>query len=253
MIKRTVFVTAMLAISALVAVAQPSPEEAKGIQEIQAAAPQGIDAMATAVDNFVTKFPKSQYRGTVLAATADGYEARGNSLKAQVYYQRTIDADPKNYYAMLMLSTEIARGIKENVIDEAKKTADLNKAEKLAKDGLSILALATKPNPDGKDEEWATLKKDDEALGHEALGMIAMVRKKYDVAVSEFKQASTGGSGPRPAAMIRLAGAYNEELKYADAVTTKEKVLAIKDLPEVYVKAATDIKKASTEARDAKK
>jgi tetratricopeptide (TPR) repeat protein len=259
MIKRIVLITAMLATTALMLIGQqqpPTADEQKGIAAIQAAAPKGVDPMAAAVDDFVQKFPKSNYRGAVLVAVADAYEARGNAIKAQIYYQQTLEADPRNYYAMLMLASELARATKENESDEAAKTDRLNKAEKLAKDGLSILLTAPKPNPAAKDEEWAAVKKDDEALGHEALGMIAMARaagdkgtKKYDPAISEFKQATEGSSGPRPIAMIRLAGAYNVAGKYADSIAVLEKVLAIKDLPDAYKSVATSLMKTANDAK----
>jgi tetratricopeptide (TPR) repeat protein len=254
MIKRIVFIAAALATGALVMVAQQmTPAEQQGIAAIREAAKNGVDALAAAADDFVAKFPKSPARASVLIVTADQYEGHQNSDKAMIYYQRTIDADPKNYYAMIMLATEIAKNTKEFEIDEAAKTAKLNKAEKLVNDALIILATAQKPDPNGNDQDWANLKKDDESRGHEALGMIAMARKKLDVAVSEFKRASEGGSGPMPTAMIRLSGAYNEQGKYAESVAVLEKVLAIKGLPDAYQKVATNLITAAKEARDAKK
>src|SRR5689334_4565341 len=104
MIKRIVFIGAMLATTALMMLGQaPSPEEQKGIEAIQAAAPKGVDAMAAAVDDFVAKFPKSAIRASVLSATADAYESTGNGARAMIYYQLALDADPKHYYSMLML------------------------------------------------------------------------------------------------------------------------------------------------------
>jgi tetratricopeptide (TPR) repeat protein len=255
MIKRIILMAAMLAMAALAVVAQQpmTAAEQAGITAIQNAAKGGIDQMAAAVDDFVAKFPKSPASAYALTATADQYEARGNSDKAMSYYQRTLEVDPRNYYAMLMMASEIAKGTKEFEIDEAARTAKLNKAEKYANDGLAILATATKPNPNGDDQQWANLKKDDESRGHEALGMIAMARKKYDTAVSEFKKASEAGSGPSPSAMIRLSGAYNEEKKYAESIAVLEKVLAIKDLPDAYKSVATNMIKVTTEAKDGKK
>ena len=44
------------------------------------------------------------------------------------------------------------------------------------------------------DDQWTAAKKDFAAEAHAALGMGAMVRKKYDVAESEFKTAIDNGS-----------------------------------------------------------
>jgi tetratricopeptide (TPR) repeat protein len=253
MIKRLVAIATVLAMTALIMVAQ-SADEQKAIADVRAAAAKGVDSLADAVDAFVAKFPKSSLKPAVYTAVADAYEGRGNSARAQIYYLKTLEADPKNYYAMLMMASEIAKGTPENDIEgEAARTAKLNKAEKYAKDGLSLLALAPKPNPDASDADWAAVKLEDEARGHEALGMVAMARKKYDNAVTEFKQASQAGGNPQPTAMIRLAGAYNELGKYPDAISTLEKVLAIKDLPDAYKKVATPLLQAATNARDGKK
>src|SRR5579863_473841 len=114
MIKRIVFIAAVLATGALVMVAQQmTPAEQQGIAAIREAAKNGVDALAAAADDFVAKFPKSPARASVLIVTADQYEGHQNSDKAMIYYQRTIDADPKNYYAMIMLATEIAKSTKE--------------------------------------------------------------------------------------------------------------------------------------------
>ena len=250
MIKRIVFMAAMLATTAIMMVGQaPSPDEQKGIQAIQEAAPKGVDAMAAAVDDFAAKFPNSPRKPAVLSATGDAYESTGNAARAMIYYQSALDADPKHYYSMLMLASEIARGTKEFEIDEAAKTAKLNKAEKYAKDGLALLATAPKPNPAATDEQWNTLKKDDEARAHEALGMIAMLRKKNDVAISEFKQAVQVGVSPQPTAMIRLAGAYTDSAKFTEAMAELDKVIAIPGLPAAYKQVAENEKKRAAQLK----
>jgi tetratricopeptide (TPR) repeat protein len=80
------------------------------------------------------------------------------------------------------------------------------------------------------DEQWADMKKDLMGDAHQALGMVAMVRKKYDDAVTEFKAAVEGPKTPDPAAMVRLAQAENKAGKYDDAIAMAEKVMAIPDV-----------------------
>ena len=101
----------------------------------------------------------------------------GTSPKAIIYYQQALEANPKDYNSMLMLAAETARTTREFDLDKEEK---LTKAEKYAKDGMALIPGATKPNPQVTDAQWEAAKKDDTARGHEALGLIAMARKKYD-------------------------------------------------------------------------
>ena len=87
---------------------------------------------------------------------------------------------------MLMVSAELARSTRENDLDKDEK---LVKAEKLAKQAMEIAPNAPKPNAQIPDAQWDEIKKEFVGDAHRDLGMIAAVRKKYDVAIAEFKQA----------------------------------------------------------------
>jgi predicted Zn-dependent protease len=53
-----------------------------------------------------------------------------------------------------------------------------------------------------------------------------MLRKKYDVAIAEFKEAVDGAGTPDPATMVRLGQAYNQAGKHDDAIAILDKVMA---------------------------
>jgi len=108
------------------------------------------------VDSFVTSFPKSEYRNFALTMAAEAYEAGGNPTKAIIYYQQALEANPKDYNAMLMLAAETARTTREFDLDKEEK---LSKAEKYAKDGMALIPSATKPNPQVTDAQWEALKR----------------------------------------------------------------------------------------------
>ena len=57
-----------------------------------------------------------------------------------------------------------------------------------------------------------------------------MLRKKYDVAIAEFKEAVEGASTPDPATMVRLGQAYNQAKKYDEAIAILDKVMAGADV-----------------------
>ena len=219
----------------------PAPEELKALQEIVNATT--VDARVAAADNFVKGFPKSEYRSFALTMAAEAYEMSGNVTKAIIYYQQVLEASPKDYNAMLMLAAETARTTREFDLDKEEKLA---KAEKFAKDGMALVPAATKPNPQITDAQWEDLKKDDLARGHEALGMIALARKKYDVAAGEFKTATETASQPQPSTFIRLAGSYTDAGKPDQAIAALDKVLAMPNLPD-QIKQVAQSEKARAE------
>ena len=211
----------------------PSPDEVKALQAV--ANTKTADARVAAVDSFVKDFPKSNYRGFALTMAAEAYEATGNVTKAIIYYQQALDADPKDYNAMLMLAAETARTTREFDLDKEEKLA---KAEKYAHAGMALIPSATKPNPQVTDEQWESLKKDDMARGHEALGMVALARKKYDAAAGEFKTATETAAQPQPATFIRMASAYTDAGHPDQAITALDKVLAMPNLPDQFKQVA---------------
>jgi tetratricopeptide (TPR) repeat protein len=73
-------------------------------------------------------------------------------------------------------------------------------------------------------------KKDYVAQAHEAFALAAVLRKKYDVAIAEFKEAVDGAATPDPATMVRLGQAYNQAHKYDDAIAILDKVMAGADV-----------------------
>lgn len=198
-----------------------SQKELEAIQEIFKATDP--DAKIKAADNLITKFADTEFKGLALAIMADSYRMKRDYENTVIYGERALEADPKNYEVMLMLSGEIAARTRENDLDKEEKLA---KAEKYAKSALDLLKDVTKPNPNVTDEQWAAYKKDALAQGHQALGLVAMARKKYDVAITEFKTAVDSASKPDPATMVRLGAAYNQAGKYDDAIAVLDKVMA---------------------------
>jgi tetratricopeptide (TPR) repeat protein len=122
---------------------------------------------------------------------------------------------------MLMEAAELARSTRENDLDKEEK---LTKADKLAHQAMELAPAASKPNPQIPDAQWEEIKKEFVGDAHRDLGMIASVRKKYDVAVAEFKQAVTIPAEPDPATSIRLAAAYNDNKQPDEALAVLAKV-----------------------------
>ncbi|HUS07707.1 MAG TPA: hypothetical protein VMZ52_15480 [Bryobacteraceae bacterium] len=189
------------------------------------------DSRMKAVDDFLVKFADTELKSIALVIAAETARSQNNFEKMIIYSERALEADPENYQAMLMLATGIASRTREFDLDKEEKLA---KSEKYARSALDLIAKAEKPNPNIPDEQWTAAKKDFVSSAHEALGLSALVRKKYDVASAELKMAVEGSATPDQASMVRLASAYNHAGKPDDAIAMIDKVLALPDLnPQV--------------------
>ncbi|HML16116.1 MAG TPA: tetratricopeptide repeat protein [Bryobacteraceae bacterium] len=210
-------------------------KEITAFQEIQQATT--IDSRIAAAEKFVTSFADSPLRSVALDLAAQAAQQKGNSPQAVSYAQSALDMDAKDYDAMLLISGELARGTHENDLDKDEKLA---RSEKLANDAIVAIQASTKPFwASATEEQWNGVKKDRIAQAHEDLGLIALARKKPDVAVTEFKEAVDGASQPDPATMVRLAAAYDQAGKPADAIATLDKVLAMPNVNAVVKQFAT--------------
>ncbi len=202
--------------------------EAKAIQEIQKA--KTPDEIIAAVDKFVVGFPDSEFKSQALSAAAEAAEQKGGDgwLKAVSYGRLAIEADPKNFDALLLVAAELAQHTPENALT---KEQDLGEAQKDAEAALEVIPTVAKP-VDSKmpDAQFEAFKKDGVARAHAAMGMIAGKRKKWDLAAKEFQTAVDSETQPDSVVMVRLGNAYNESGKPAEALAVLNKVLAMENL-----------------------
>jgi tetratricopeptide (TPR) repeat protein len=208
---------------------QPQPKSKAEAEAVMAIfnAPD-IDTRIKAVETLLTKFADSEFKVVALQVAAATYQQKNDFENMVIYSERTLEADPKNYAAMLMLATGIAQRTREFDLDREEKLA---RVEKYARGAQEALKTAIKPNPSLTDEQWEGAKKDFDAQAHEALALGAMARKKYDVAIAEFKTALEVGSSPDPATMVRLGAVYNMAAQHDNAIAILDKVMA---QPEVH-------------------
>jgi len=182
------------------------------------------DERIAAGEEVITNFEKTDFKSIVFFTIAQAYVAKKDDVKAIVYAERSLEADSKSYQAPLMLAQLIAVKVRDNDLDRDER---YNEAEKYAKQALENIPGATKPNATLTDDQWANEKKNLAADAHQYLGIIAMGRKKYDVAVTEFTASVEGAHDPDPAAIVRLAAADNKAGKYDDAIANADKAMAL--------------------------
>jgi len=220
---RTKLLAAFLTVSALVIAQPPKPKFSKAEGEAINAflAEKDPAAKIAKIEAFIQKFADTQFKSMAYTQAARAAEQMGAGPKMIIYAELAIDADPKAYEAMLMESAELARTTRENDLDKEEKLA---KAEKLANQAMVLAPDAPKPNAQIPDAQWDEIKKEFVGDAHRDLGMIASVRKKYDVAIAEFKQAVEIPHESDPATYIRLAAAYSDNKQPDEALAVLAKM-----------------------------
>jgi tetratricopeptide (TPR) repeat protein len=215
------------ATATLLAQKQPQAKSQKEVDAINAMfQAQDADGRIAAANALVTKFADTDFKSLAYLLMTEAYERKNDFEKMVFFGEETLKLDPKNYTVMMMLGSAYAKRTREFDLDKEEKLAT---AEKYAKGALEALKAAEKPNPQVTDEQWNSAKKDYTAAVYETNGVIAMVRKNYEVAASEFKKALDIGANPDPATMVRLAQAYNLSKKFDEAIATADKVMALPD------------------------
>jgi tetratricopeptide (TPR) repeat protein len=197
-----------------------SKAEAEALQAMQASL-GNPDATIKACEDLLIKFADTDFKDTALYFEADAYQQKNDLDKAQIYAERVLEVNPKYFQAQLMLAEILAQRTREMDLDREEK---LVKADKYADDTINILKTLPKPNPQVTDEQWEEGKKSAVARAHSAKGLAALTRKKFDVAVTEFKAAAD--NDPQPAYLVREASALESAGKHDEAIAICDKVLA---------------------------
>lgn len=254
--KKSILVAALIALVCGVfayaaqapAAKQPQPKSKAELEAIQAMfATQDPDARIAAAENLITKYADTEFKSVALLVAAMSFQQKNDVEKMMVYAERTLEADPNNYTAMLMLATAMAQRTREFDLDREEK---LGKAEKYARTAIDLIAKAPKPNPNVTDEQWVGAKKDMTSQAHESLGLAQSARKKYAPAVAEFKLALESAANPEPATYVRMGDALHQLGKYDEAIAAFDKVMTSANSTPQVKQFAQALRVRSVQARD---
>jgi len=210
--------------SSLMAQKPPAPKSQKELDAVKAlfaATQTGPDQTIAAAEALITGFADTEFKETALFFEARSYQQKNDLVKAQVYGERVLEVNPKNYQTTLLMGEVMAQTTRENDLDKEEKLA---KAETYLNDTIVNLKAAVKQNPQMPDKDWDDFKQQMTAEAHSGLGLCALTRKKYDVAVTEFKTASD--MDPQPAYQVRQASALQSQGKNDEAIALCDKLLA---------------------------
>ena len=224
--------------------AKSAGESKAVIAMFQAQQQQNADAVIKTADELVMNFADSIFKESALLAEAEAYRQKGDLDKATIFNERALDSNAKSFQAMLALGEILATRTRENDLDKEEK---LTKADKYLNGTIEALKTAVKPNPQLPDAQWDEIKKFMTAQAHNDLGLVALTRKKYDVAITEFKVAYDGDA--QPAYQVRLASAYQSSGNNQEAITICDKLLADPQLHPQIRQVAQQIKNAASQVK----
>jgi tetratricopeptide (TPR) repeat protein len=245
-----VLLVGSLLMMASLAMAQKVKSKAEGEAVNAVIGAQTPDQKLDAVDKLLAKYKDTEFKSLAMTQAGEAYEQKGDSVNAIIWGQRGIDADPKNYNAMLLVSRQLVRTTGENDLDKDEK---IKRGNKLADDAIAAVSTASKPNPNLAEERWTAFKKDSISEAHETKGSFANVDKKYDVAIAEYKLAIDGAATPQATTYIRLASVYNNSGKFDEASLAADQALAVPGTPDAVKKFAQNERDRAQKGKASKK
>jgi tetratricopeptide (TPR) repeat protein len=216
-----------------------SQKELEALQKVQTATDP--TARLAAIDNVLENFTDTEYKHLLMDMAIQTAQQLNDPARVEVYSERALKDDPKDVTAQLAVASSTIQNTKEFDLDKEQK---LTKAEKNANSAIESLKTASSPNPQMTDAQWQEAKKQMTAEAYADLGAAAALRKKYDVALTNYKTAAD--TDPEPVILVRLANAYNEAKQPDQAIATADKILAMNDAPP-QVKQIAQQEKAKAE------
>lgn len=199
------------------------------------------DSRIKAAEDLVAKYRDSDFKSLAFYMEADAYQQKGDNVKAIVFGEQAIDADPQAMDARVLLANILANMTRDTDLDKDEK---LTRAEKYANDALAIINTAAKPDPKMTEDKWDNYKKYLQSQAWQALGTVALLRKKIDEAVADYQKGVD--ATPDPLLMIRAGRALLVAKKPEDAVVWFDKAINAPDATDQVKNIATQDKARAT-------
>jgi len=204
-----------------------SKEEVQAVTALFQSQTQAADDEIKAAEALLTKFADTDYKAIALEIEAEAYQRKNDNEKAITYGEQALQADPKNYDADNLLANILAATTRDTDLDKDEKLA---KAEKYAHDAMDALQAGKPPLfAKATDAAWAKTVAGAESLSWQALGNVALVRKKTDEAIADFEKGVA--VNPDPILMIRTGRALLAAKKPDEAITWFQKAIDSPDIP----------------------
>jgi len=170
-------------------------------------------------EDFVTKYPQSEYVKGVYGALTSAYYGTGNIEKMNAMGTKTLEMDPDNVDVLSLMAMVISRRSHSSTPEGA---ANMQRAAGYAHHAIELIPNTVKPAT-VDDATFEKAKNDKLSLAHSALGLVSNDSKKYDDARAELMLAVKLASSPDPVDYFLLGNADSSASYYHDAVAAYQK------------------------------
>jgi tetratricopeptide (TPR) repeat protein len=170
-------------------------------------------------EDFIAKYPQSQYIKGVYAALTTTYYATGNIDKMNAAGAKALEMDPDNVDVLSLLAMVISRRAHATTPEGAQQVKN---AEAYARHAIELIPNMAKPAT-VDDATFEKAKNDKLSLSHSALGLINFNNKKYEDARTELNLAVQLASTPDPVDYYLLGNSDSQASYYHDAVAAYQK------------------------------
>lgn len=198
-----------------------SQEEFKAYQDAYALTdPAKLEAAA---NDFSTKYPNSQLRGSLYTRAMSLYAQSDNTDKVIDCGRLAIAADPTNPIPLAQTASAIAESTHESDLDRDQRLAEASKDAHAAIDNIDT-GLPLPANADPARVEGA--KKSILTMAYDTLGMVDLSKKDYASAVTNLQKAiSESSSNPEAVLYLRLSVAQDNLKQYPQALDSANKAV----------------------------
>jgi tetratricopeptide (TPR) repeat protein len=200
-----------------------SQEEFKAYNDAMAK-PDAASA-ETASDEFAKAYPQSELRAVLYQRVTQLYQQANNADKTVELGKKTVEMDPTNAPAMVIVAQTLANRTRDTDLDKDERQADAKKyatkAVELINSGEGIPA----GYPPDKVQGYKDLVL---SMAYASLGTIEFNNKNYPAAEQNLrKSVDAPGVQPDPVSWLQLALTLDREAKYPDALTAASKCVEI--------------------------
>jgi tetratricopeptide (TPR) repeat protein len=227
--------------------APENTEEVAAVKAFQEMPNSDLPKKIAAGEEFLKKYPESQYRPIVYSALTLQYIQSGNTEKAFEIGDKEVALKPDDVQTLAVLGQTIPRAMSASTPEPEKLLA---KAENYSKRAIEV--TPTIPKPEGMpDQNFVAAKNSTLAMAHSGLGLVYFRRGKFNDAIPELEQSVKIDPNPTPDPVnLYLLGLANQKAShYDDAAAAFNKCAALNSKLQATCRSGADEskKQASTQ------
>jgi len=227
--------------------AAPNAEELAAAKSFQEMPNTDMPKKIAAGEEFLKKYPDSQYRPMIYSALTLEYIQSGNTEKAFEVGDKEVTLKPDDVQTLAVLGQTIPRAISASTPEPEKRLA---KAEDYSKRAIEV--TPTLPKPEGMaDQNFMAAKNSTLSMAHSGLGLVYFRRGKFNDAIPELEQSVKIDPNPTPDPVnLYLLGLANQKAsRYDDAAVAFNKCAAVNSKLQATCRSGADEskKQASTQ------